>query len=112
LTEEIEADMSVVGNAKLDGLTTDLKFTGNQYLFTLTIYFIGYVRPAIPQYRGSKILIVAGSLRNSLQHYPQANDAEDMASYSHADVGNRGNIAGSLSKLFRVPRCTVLFGRH
>ena len=32
-----------VGNAKLDGLTKDLKITGNQYLFALTIYFIGYV---------------------------------------------------------------------
>jgi hypothetical protein len=33
----------IVGNAKLEGLTTDLHITGNQYLFTLTIYFIGYV---------------------------------------------------------------------
>jgi hypothetical protein len=32
-----------VGNAKLEGLATDLHITGNQYLFTLTIYFIGYV---------------------------------------------------------------------
>ncbi len=37
------ANLLVVGNAKLDGLTTDLHITGNQYLFTLTIYFIGYV---------------------------------------------------------------------
>lgn len=35
---------SAVGNAKLDGLTKDLHITGNQYLLTLTIYFIGYVR--------------------------------------------------------------------
>ena len=34
---------TVVGNAKLDGLTKDLNITGNQYLLTLTIYFIGYV---------------------------------------------------------------------
>lgn len=32
-----------VGNAKLDGLTTDLHMTGNQYLLTLTLYFLGYV---------------------------------------------------------------------
>ena len=32
-----------VGNAKLEGLTADLHITGNQYLFSLTIYFIGYV---------------------------------------------------------------------
>lgn len=25
----------------------DLHITGNQYLFTLTIYFIGYVRPSV-----------------------------------------------------------------
>jgi hypothetical protein len=35
--------ISPVGNAKLDGLTKDLHITGNQYLFALTIYFIGYV---------------------------------------------------------------------
>jgi hypothetical protein len=37
----------LVGNAKLDGLTTDLHITGNQYLLTLTIYFIGYVSSAL-----------------------------------------------------------------
>lgn len=36
-------DVREVGNAKLDGLTKDLHITGNQYLMTLTIYFIGYV---------------------------------------------------------------------
>ncbi len=35
--------MMAVGNAKLEGLTTDLKISGNQYLTTLTISFIGYV---------------------------------------------------------------------
>jgi hypothetical protein len=32
-----------VGNAKLEGLTKDLHITGNQYLLTLTLYFLGYV---------------------------------------------------------------------
>ena len=32
-------DRSNVGNARLEGLTTDLHMTGNQYLTTLTIYF-------------------------------------------------------------------------
>ncbi|TVY13764.1 putative transporter protein, partial [Lachnellula arida] len=41
-------DRSNVGNAKLVGLTKDLKITGNQYLLTLTIYFIGYVLFEIP----------------------------------------------------------------
>lgn len=41
-------DRSNIGNAKLDGLTKDLKITGNQYLFALTIYFIGYVLFEIP----------------------------------------------------------------
>lgn len=36
-------DRSNIGNAKLDGLTTDLHMTNNQYLWTLTIYFFGYV---------------------------------------------------------------------
>lgn len=41
-------DEKAVGNAKLDGLTDILHITGNQYLFLLTIYFIGYVSVYIP----------------------------------------------------------------
>lgn len=32
-----------MGNARIEGLADDLHITGNMYLFTLTIYFIGYV---------------------------------------------------------------------
>ena len=32
-----------MGNARLVGLTTDLHISGDQYLTTLTVYFIGYV---------------------------------------------------------------------
>ncbi|KAL3422689.1 MFS transporter [Phlyctema vagabunda] len=41
-------DRSNIGNARLEGLIDDLNFTGNEYLFTLTIYFIGYVIFEIP----------------------------------------------------------------
>ncbi|KAH7311927.1 MFS nicotinic acid transporter-like protein [Rhexocercosporidium sp. MPI-PUGE-AT-0058] len=41
-------DRSNVGNARLEGLITDLDFTGNEYLLTLTIYFVGYVLFEIP----------------------------------------------------------------
>ncbi|RDX50201.1 MFS general substrate transporter [Polyporus arcularius HHB13444] len=41
-------DRSNVANARLDGLTTDLHMTGNQYLTSLTLYFIGYVLFEIP----------------------------------------------------------------
>jgi MFS family permease len=37
-----------VGNAKLEGLTVDLNFSGEAYLTTLTIYFVGYVIFEIP----------------------------------------------------------------
>ncbi|OCK74042.1 MFS transporter [Lepidopterella palustris CBS 459.81] len=36
-------DRSNVANARLEGLTTDLHMTGNQYLTGLTLYFIGYI---------------------------------------------------------------------
>jgi hypothetical protein len=36
-------DRSNVGNARIEGLATDLHMTGNQYLTGLTLYFIGYV---------------------------------------------------------------------
>ncbi|KAH9935277.1 major facilitator superfamily domain-containing protein [Fomitopsis serialis] len=35
-------DRSNIGNAKLDGLTTDLKMTQADYLNALTLYFLGY----------------------------------------------------------------------
>ncbi|ORY19442.1 MFS nicotinic acid transporter-like protein Tna1 [Clohesyomyces aquaticus] len=41
-------DRSNVANARLEGLTTDLQMTGNQYLTGLTLYFIGYVLFEIP----------------------------------------------------------------
>ncbi|RFU25196.1 hypothetical protein B7463_g11143, partial [Scytalidium lignicola] len=41
-------DRSNIGNARLEGLATDLNITGNQYLLTLTLYFIGYVLFEIP----------------------------------------------------------------
>ncbi|EME45157.1 hypothetical protein DOTSEDRAFT_127766 [Dothistroma septosporum NZE10] len=36
-------DRSNVANARLEGLTTDLGMTGNQYLTGLTIFFVGYI---------------------------------------------------------------------
>ncbi|KAI5856748.1 MFS general substrate transporter [Durotheca rogersii] len=41
-------DRSNVGNARIEGLTTDLHITGNQYLTGLTLYFVGYVLFEIP----------------------------------------------------------------
>ncbi|KAJ6160614.1 hypothetical protein N7470_004010 [Penicillium chermesinum] len=41
-------DRSNVGNAKLEGLTSDLKISGDQYLNGLTLYFAGYVLFEIP----------------------------------------------------------------
>ncbi|KAJ5621000.1 hypothetical protein N7510_004984 [Penicillium lagena] len=41
-------DRSNVGNAKLDGLTTDLNMSGDQYLNGLTLFFVGYVLFEIP----------------------------------------------------------------
>lgn len=41
-------DRSNIGNAKLDGLTTDLHISNDNYLWTLTIYFFGYVLFEVP----------------------------------------------------------------
>ncbi|BFZ62120.1 hypothetical protein YB2330_003199 [Saitoella coloradoensis] len=41
-------DRSNIGNAKLDGLTTDIGMSGDAYLWTLTLYFIGYVIFEVP----------------------------------------------------------------
>lgn len=36
-------DRSNVGNARIEGLTTSLHMTGNEYLTGLTLFFLGYV---------------------------------------------------------------------
>lgn len=41
-------DRSNIGNAKLDNLTADLHMTGEQYLITLSVFFIGYSAFEIP----------------------------------------------------------------
>ncbi|KAB8346102.1 hypothetical protein FH972_023150 [Carpinus fangiana] len=41
-------DRSNVANARIEGLTTDIGMTPNQYLTGLTLYFIGYVLFEIP----------------------------------------------------------------
>lgn len=41
-------DRSNIANARIEGLTTDLHMTGNQYLTGLTLYFIGYVLFELP----------------------------------------------------------------
>ncbi|KAI9722909.1 MAG: hypothetical protein M1812_001357 [Candelaria pacifica] len=41
-------DRSNVANARVEGLTTDLHMTGDQYLTGLTLYFIGYVLFEVP----------------------------------------------------------------
>ncbi|KAI1783667.1 MFS general substrate transporter [Ganoderma leucocontextum] len=41
-------DRSNVANARIEGLAADLHITGNQYLTSLTLYFVGYVLFEIP----------------------------------------------------------------
>ncbi|KAJ5159419.1 uncharacterized protein N7482_006423 [Penicillium canariense] len=41
-------DRSNVGNARLQGMTTDIEMSGDQYLTGLTLYFIGYVLFEVP----------------------------------------------------------------
>lgn len=41
-------DRSNIGNAKLENLTVDLHMTGEQYLVTLSVFFIGYSVFEIP----------------------------------------------------------------
>ncbi|EXJ53955.1 hypothetical protein A1O7_09292 [Cladophialophora yegresii CBS 114405] len=41
-------DRSNVGNARIEGLTTDIHMSGDEYLTGLTLYFIGYVLFEVP----------------------------------------------------------------
>jgi hypothetical protein len=41
-------DRSNVGNAKIDGMTEDLKLTGNKFNVALTIFYVPYICVDIP----------------------------------------------------------------
>ena len=41
-------DRSNIGNARIEGLTTDLHISPDEYLWTLTIFFFGYVLTEVP----------------------------------------------------------------
>lgn len=41
-------DRSNVGNARIEGMTTDLHMTGDEYLTGLTLFFVGYVIFEVP----------------------------------------------------------------
>lgn len=41
-------DRSNVGNARIEGLTTDLHMSGDEYLTGLTLFFVGYVIFEVP----------------------------------------------------------------
>lgn len=73
--EEVAYFVLLVGNAKLDGLTKDLHFTGNQYLLTLTMYFVGYVS-VFGCGKRSMALIGAGPIRNPVQYCSEKDDTK------------------------------------
>ncbi|BCS17197.1 uncharacterized protein APUU_10025S [Aspergillus puulaauensis] len=41
-------DRTSIGNAKIDGLLTDLSLTGNQFNIALTVFFVSYILVDIP----------------------------------------------------------------
>lgn len=41
-------DRSNIGNARIDGLTNDLKLTGNKFNVTLTVFYVSYVLIDVP----------------------------------------------------------------
>src|SRR6266511_1404411 len=41
-------DRSNIGNAKIDGLTEDLKLTGNKFNVALTVFYVPYICVDVP----------------------------------------------------------------
>lgn len=103
-------DRSNVGNARIEGLATDLHMTGNQYLTGLTLYFIGYVifEVRLPP---SPPLANTNLVTDSLQHHPQANYASVLAAHADHSVGHCCHSDGSGPEPRRLlcgpllPRC-------
>ena len=117
------ADGAVVANARIEGLVTDLHMSmkpalqsdhklitcsaGNQYLTGLTLYFIGYV--LFEESISSILIQPLLTSADSLQHRPQIDISQAMASDSDLRVGCRSHPAWRYTKygrLLRGPLCS------
>lgn len=97
-------DRSNVGNARIEGLATDLHMTGNQYLTGLTLYFVGYVifevRSLTFWWLGFGNLVGRdySQLPDPLQYHPQTNNPSILASHLDGPLGYCRNTNGRYPK--------------
>lgn len=74
-------DRANIGNAKIEGLATDLKLSGVEYNTALAVFFISYIlfsackHTAVGSLPNSKLTYL---LRHPEQRYPQADQAAIM----------------------------------
>src|SRR5450432_3222486 len=84
--------------------------TGDQYLTTLTIYFIGYV--SLPYCHNEAFwtteLTMAGAFRDSMQHCPEKNDSPVMATDLNVVMGSGSHANGSHAIFLRLSGCSIL----
>lgn len=91
-----------VANARIEGLTTDLGMTGNQYLTGLTLYFVGYVIFEVSHFLGSRLSQCGLTSIASLQHHSQTNVAQVLAPDFDCGLGNCGDTDGCHSEPHRL----------
>ncbi|KAF9233954.1 major facilitator superfamily domain-containing protein [Melanogaster broomeanus] len=67
-------DRSVIGNAKIEGMTTQLDLTGNKYNLALTMFFVTYCLCELPSKWLPTIMVVWGiimTVMGFVKTYPQ-----------------------------------------
>jgi hypothetical protein len=98
-------DRGNIGNARLAGLETDLNLVGNEYAWTLTVFFFSYAAFEVPsnlllkRLRPSVWLPLIMVAWGTVMTYVQVNKIELTF-----------QVDGSCPKLWRTHRCSILLG--
>jgi hypothetical protein len=99
-------DRSNVGNARIEGLTTDLGMTGNEYLTSLTL-FCTISRSSPSACADAQFSRRLCHLRSALQHRAQALDSARMAADNNVGMGRSEYADGRDTKQGRFLRSSV-----
>jgi len=96
-------DRTNIGNAIILGLGKDLNMNNDQFLMTLTIFFITYSLFGIAAF-----CVPVSLFRGSVQHLPQKVQATYLAPGHHDHLGCNAPLDGFCQKLWRTASCPCL----
>lgn len=91
-------DRGNIGNAAIQGLAEDLKLTGPQYNWCLTVFFFTYGECIFTQQQVDPVLTMSSSLRASQQSHIEAPAPFYLVAESHCGMWHRHDPNGHRAK--------------